>query len=142
MPLRLLSLLLCALLATALCTRADDLKAMEGTWTVEAVEAGGQPVDSDDIKAIVVKITGDHYEAKLKDGSEAGTLKLDETQKPKTMDATKTEGFEAGKMIKAVYEISGDTMRVCYNFEGEDRPTELATRDGSKWVLVTYKREK
>jgi len=135
-------LALIALLFVTLGARADDLKAMEGTWTVEAAAAGGKPVESDDIKALVVKITGDRYEVRTKDGMDFGSLKLDETQKPKTMDATRTEGFDAGKMIKAIYEITGDTMRVCYAFDGGERPTELTTKDGLAWVLITYKREK
>jgi uncharacterized protein (TIGR03067 family) len=123
--------------------RADDLKAMEGTWKVEAAEADGKPVESEELKALVVTITGDRYEVTTKDGKEAGTLKLDESQKPKTMDATDTEGFDAGKVIKAIYELSGDTLRVCYAVDGESgRPKELATKEDSPWLLVTYKREK
>ena len=78
----------------------------------------------------------------LKEGKDFGSLKLDETAKPKAMDATKTEGLEAGKVLKAIYELSGDTLRVCYAFDGETRPTAFATEDGSAWVLITYKREK
>lgn len=141
---RLLPIVLLALFALTFTatTRADDLKAMEGTWKVSSAEAGGQPVETPQLKDLVVKITGDHYTAEVKEGVEAGTVKLDETKKIKTMDATKTEGFEAGKVIKAIYELKGDTMRVCYAMDGGERPTELATKDGVPWLLVTYQREK
>jgi uncharacterized protein (TIGR03067 family) len=122
--------------------QADDLKAMEGTWKVESAEAGGKQIESDDLKQVVVTIKGDQYEVMTKDGKDAGTLKLDETQKPKMMDATKTEGFDAGKVIKAIYEISDDTMHVCYALDGGERPKELATKEASPWLLITYKREK
>ncbi|MEO7318240.1 MAG: TIGR03067 domain-containing protein [Chthoniobacteraceae bacterium] len=131
----------CALLFTRT-AQADDLKAMEGTWKVESAEAGGKPVESEDLKEIVVKITGDRYEVRVKDKVDAGTLKLDETQKPKTMDATDTEGLDAGKVVKAIYELTGDTLRVCYTLDGGERPTELATKEGSPVLLLTYKREK
>lgn len=139
LPIALLALFLLPFTSSA---HADDLKAMEGTWKVASAEAGGQPVDSPQLKDLVVKITGDHYTAEVKEGVEAGTVKLDETKKIKTMDATKTEGFEAGKVIKAVYELKGDTMRVCYAMDGGERPTELATKDGVPWLLITYQREK
>ena len=122
--------------------KANDLKDMEGTWKVESAEAGGQKIESDELKAIVVKITGDRYEVKTKDKVDAGTLKLDETQKPKTMDATDTEGDDVGKVVKAIYELSGDTLRVCYALDGGERPTEMATKEGSPLLLMTYKREK
>ena len=123
-------------------SRADDLKDMTGTWKVESAEAGGKKIESEDLKEIVVKITGDRYEVKVKDKVDAGTLKLDETQKPKSMDATDTEGLDAGKVVKAIYELSGDTLRVCYPMEGGDRPTEFATKEGSPLLMLTYKREK
>ena len=121
--------------------QADDLKDMAGTWKVESAEAGGQKLESDDVKEIVVKITGDRYEVRIKDKIDGGTLKLDEKQKPKTMDATDTEGDDIGKVVKAIYELSGDTLKVCYALEGE-RPTEMATKEGSPAVLLIYKREK
>jgi uncharacterized protein (TIGR03067 family) len=125
--------------------QADDLKAMEGTWKVQSGEAGGKPIDPGDLKGLVVKITGDHYTATTNEGTEAGTVKVDETQNPRTMDATKTEGFEAGKVIKAVYKVSedGETLTVCYAFDpGAERPTALATKDGVGWILIVYVRER
>jgi uncharacterized protein (TIGR03067 family) len=136
------ALLAVCTLVFAPAARADDLKAMEGTWKVEAAEAGGKKLESDELKELVVKIAGDHYEVKTKDGTDAGTLKLDEKAKPKTMDATKTEGFDAGKVVKAVYELTGETLRVCYALDGGERPTELATKEGAPVLLLTYKREK
>jgi len=139
LPIALLVLFALAWIPTV---RADDLKAMEGTWKVASAEAGGQPVDSDDLKALVVTIMGDHFTVQTKESMEGGTLKLDETQKPRTMDATMTEGFEAGKVTRAIYELVGDTLRVCYALDGGERPSELATKDGSPWLLITYQREK
>jgi uncharacterized protein (TIGR03067 family) len=122
--------------------RADDLKAMEGKWRLESAEAGGKKIEAEELKDLVVTITGDRYELMAKDGPDAGTLKLDETQKPKAMDATDTEGLDAGKVIRAIYELSGDTLRVCYALKGEERPRELTTSESSPWLLITYKREK
>jgi uncharacterized protein (TIGR03067 family) len=115
---------------------------MEGTWKVESAQVGGKEIESSDLKDVVVTIKGAVYEVRFKDKQDAGTLKLDEAQKPKTMDATDTEGDDVGKVVKAIYELSGDTMRVCYASEGGERPTELVSREGAKWLLLTYKREK
>jgi uncharacterized protein (TIGR03067 family) len=120
--------------------RADDLKAMEGTWRVQSAEAGGKPVDSEDLQNLELTISGDRYSVKTKEGMDVGMLKLDETQNPRTMDATKTEGLDAGKVVKAIYTIEGDTLKVCCVFDGE-RPTEMATQEGSKAVLIVYRRQ-
>ena len=122
--------------------QADDLKAMEGTWKVEAAEAGGQKIEAADLMTLVVKITGARYEVRVKDKIDGGTLALDEKQTPKTLDATDTEGDDVGKVVKAIYEIAGDTMKVCYTLDGGERPKEFATKEGSPVLLLTYKREK
>jgi uncharacterized protein (TIGR03067 family) len=122
--------------------QADDLQALNGKWKVQSVEAGGKLVESEDLKELVVTITGDRYELTTKDGPDRGLLKLDETRQPKTMDATDTEGSDAGKVIKAIYEISGDILRVCYALQGDERPAEFATKQDIPLLLITYRREK
>jgi uncharacterized protein (TIGR03067 family) len=131
-----------SMLVFSAAARGDDLKAMEGTWKVESAEAEGQKIESEDLKELMVKIAGDRYDLKIKDKTDAGTLKLDETQKPKTLDGTDTEGDDVGKVTKAIYELSGDTLKVCYALNGGERPKELATSAGSSLLLITYKREK
>jgi uncharacterized protein (TIGR03067 family) len=121
---------------------ADDLKAMEGKWSIEKAEVNGEAVDQETLKDILVTITGARYELLIKDTKDAGTIKLDETQKPKTMDGTDTEGEDVGKVTKSIYELSGDTLRVCYSLSGGERPKEFATKPDSQLLLVTYKREK
>ena len=90
---------------------ADDLKAMDGTWKIEKAEAGGKVIEAEELKAVVVTIKDGRYEVTLPDKKDVGTLKVDEAAKPKTMDATVTEGLEAGKVTKAIYELNGDSMR-------------------------------
>jgi len=130
-----------ALLITS-AAHADDLKAMQGTWKLESAETRGQKVESDEAKDIVVKITGERYEVRVNDKIDGGTLKLDETQKPKTMDATDTEGDDVGKVVKAIYELSGDTLRVCHGGDGDERPKEMATKEDSSVIIMIFKREK
>jgi uncharacterized protein (TIGR03067 family) len=121
---------------------ADDLKAMEGKWLIEKAEMNGEAIEPEALKDIVVTITGERYELLIKDTKDAGTLKLDETQKPKAMDGTDTEGEDVGKVTKSIYELSGDTLRVCYSLAGGERPKEFVTKPDSQLLLVTYKREK
>jgi uncharacterized protein (TIGR03067 family) len=123
--------------------RADDLKAMEGKWKPESAEIGGKKIDEvAELKELLITITGDRYEVVIKDKTDRGSLKLDETKTPRQMDATDTEGDDAGKVIKAIYELKDDTLRVCYAMKGDERPTEFATKEGSPLLLITYRREK
>lgn len=38
--------------------RADDLQAMAGRWVVEAAEAGGNAIETEELKSLVVTIEG------------------------------------------------------------------------------------
>jgi uncharacterized protein (TIGR03067 family) len=57
------------------------------------------------------------------------------------MTVTGTEGPNKGKTFPAIYEIEGDTLRICYDLSGEKRPTKFETVAGTKLYLVTYKKE-
>jgi hypothetical protein len=47
--------------------------------------------------------------------------------------------FHRGK-LREVYELEGDTLRVCYPLRGGPRPTALKTGPGSGLSLVVYRR--
>ena len=131
-----------ALSLFSLTAHADDLAAMEGKWKPESAEAGGKPIDVPQLRDLIITITGDRYEVQTNEGPDRGTLKLDEKTTPKTMDATDTEGQDAGKVIKAIYELKDDTMRVCYAINGGERPSTFTTAEGAPFLVVVYRREK
>ncbi len=57
------------------------------------------------------------------------------------MAITGTKGPNQGKTIPAIYELNGDTLKVCYDLSGEGHPTEFQSKAGTKLFLVTYRRE-
>ena len=129
--------------------RADDkaevgkeLKKFHGVWTFESVEAGGKKAPADGFKGMTVTFAGDKY--KVKKGDEviqSATQKLDPSRSPKTIDVTVDEGLNKGAVMLGIYEISGDTLKVCFDAEGKKRPTEFKTSSGSQ-TLVVHKRVK
>jgi uncharacterized protein (TIGR03067 family) len=145
--------LLCTLVLTAsggTGARADDkadvekeLKKFQGTWTVARVEAGGKELPIDQFKGMTVTFAGDKYTVKIGDEViQAATQKLDPSKSPKTLDGTVAEGPHKGTVILGIYEISGDTLKVCFDPEGKKRPTEFKTAAGSQTTLAVYKRAK
>ena len=72
-----------------------------------------------------------------------GTIKIDLTKKPKTEDATQTsEGENEHKTTLSIYEIEGDTLKICSAEPRKDRPTEFSSKPGSGHFLRVFKREK
>lgn len=117
--------------------KADD-KALQGTWEVAEAELGGKPIS---LKGVTLTLEDGKYT--LKSGSlDKGTYSADAGKKPKEMDIKGTEGPNKGKTFPAIYELSGDTLKICYDLSGKARPTEFKTAEGTKQFLATYKRKK
>ena len=120
----------------------EDLKAMEGEWTPTTGEVGGKPFPDEVLKTIKLFLKDDSYTVTVGEMTDRGTVKLDASKTPKTLDIIGTEGPNKGKTFAAIYELSGDTLKVCYNLSGIERPTEFKTKEGTQHFLVTYKRAK
>jgi uncharacterized protein (TIGR03067 family) len=72
---------------------------------------------------------------------EAATQKLDPFRSPKTLDAKVIDGPNKGAVILGIYEINGDTLKVCFDPEGKKRSTEFKGESGAQ-TLVVHKRVK
>jgi uncharacterized protein (TIGR03067 family) len=138
-------------LATGLLIAADDdakkkeLEKMQGTWQVVGVEANGEKAPKERVEKANLRLTikGNKYVYKAgdKDVGE-GSFEIDVAKNPKTIDVSGTT--KDGKVEKTIgiYELKGDTMRVCFVPAGEERPKEFATKADSKAAILEYKRTK
>ncbi len=143
--------LLCV--AVGLMLAADDKKSDEvkkeqekfqGAWTtVSIVRDGETVVPEEEIKALKLTISGDKRVLKVGDEVRSeGTYKLDPSKKPKAIDITVSEGPLKGKTVVGIYEIDGDTQKICLALEGTERPKEFTSKAGSGHLLQIFKREK
>lgn len=142
----------CLVLAFVLITRAsekpdagktpDDQQVMQGDWVPVKAELAGQPMPEAVLKTISLKLTKSEYEVLVAGKPDKGTYSIDPAAKPKGLKITGVKGPNAGKTFPAIYELTADTLRVCYDLSGKKRPTEFATKAGTKLYLVTYKRKK
>jgi uncharacterized protein (TIGR03067 family) len=121
--------------------KPDDSKSIQGTWLAIKAELGGRAMEETVLKLFTLKMDGGKYEVHA-ESPDKGTYTTDSAAKPKAMDITGVEGPNAGKKIPAIYEIDGDTLRICYGLRGNPRPAEFKSPTGTSVFLVTYKRKK
>jgi uncharacterized protein (TIGR03067 family) len=138
----LLGLIVAGFLAPKVSKAEEAKNELEGTWVMVSVERDGRAIrPQTNLKMIY---TADKFV--LKSGDDvvvAGTIKLDPTKKPKTIDTTYTEGPNKGQTLKGIYEVDGDTAKFCRAGEpDQDRPTEFKTKAGSGGLFSVYKRAK
>jgi uncharacterized protein (TIGR03067 family) len=122
---------------------AGERKLLQGTWLPMAAELSEDPLDEATLKTMKLVIEGDKYAVTIGTSQfDNGAIGIDPTAKLRTMDITSTEGANKGKTFLAIYELNGDTLRICYNLTGKVRPTEFKTKKGEPLFMATYKRAK
>lgn len=72
----------------------------------------------------------------------AGTFTIDATAKPKNLEFIPGQDIDKGKTCHGIYELDGDTYKVCFAPPGKERPKEFAAKPGSGYTLHIWKREK
>jgi uncharacterized protein (TIGR03067 family) len=120
----------------------DYQKTLQGDWIPVKAELAGKPMPEAVLKTISLKLVKNEYEVLVAGKPDKGTWTIDPTAKPKGMKITGVKGPNAGKTFPAIYELAGDTLRVCYDLSGKKRPTEFKTKADTKLYLVTYQRKK
>ena len=119
-----------------------DLEMVQGIWRTVAVEVDGSPVAPWLFESATLVITGDRFILRnpLPDADERteGVLTLGAEKVPKEL----TVALDSGQMIEEIYEVEGNTLRICYPVKGNRRPTAFRTTPDSGLSLVLYKREK
>src|SRR5262249_26683745 len=110
----------------------------DGTWLPATAEIAGQPFPEELRKAMKLDIKGDKYTVTVGDNVDKGSFKVDNSAKPKTMDIKGTDGPNKDQTLLAIWELDGDTMRICYDLAGKNRPSEFKTKPDTQLFLVTY----
>ncbi len=119
-----------------------DEKRILGTWALVSMEKGGKKAPDEETKDAQLtfgpdgKLTIQH-----KGKAMEGTYKLMPDKKPRQMDVTLKEGGKE-ELHKAIYLLEKDSLKICGAETGEARPTEFATKEGEKTLLLVLKRVK
>jgi uncharacterized protein (TIGR03067 family) len=119
----------------------DDTKAVQGYWKPAKAELAGQPMTDALLRSISLKLDNGTYEVFVGAEPDRGTYTLDSVTVPKGMTITGTDGPNSGKTFPAIYELKGDTLRICYDLSGAKRPTDFRSIAGTRLYLVTYNRK-
>jgi uncharacterized protein (TIGR03067 family) len=121
----------------------DELKKLEGTWLLISAEANGEQIPKEALKGQTTTLKGETFTIRTPGVPPArGKFKIDPSKSPKQFDWAE-EGTKVA--LIAIYELRGDTLRICSTRAGGKRPTTFSTKGGTaKQVLAlsVYRRQK
>ena len=131
-------------LALAVHLAADDKSdqdKIQGKWKIKSGLRGGQAFPEDVVKTAIIVFDGKTMKmTRTVDGNEQTSemgFTLDPTKKPKAIDTD-----IMGKTGTGIYSLDGDTLKICHGDLSDERPTEFASKEGTKITLVVLKRVK
>jgi uncharacterized protein (TIGR03067 family) len=120
----------------------QELKTLEGTWTMAALEVEGEKVAEERLQAAQLVIKEGKYIVTTRGATHETLITLDPTKKPKHIDMVFIEGENKDKVQRAIYELEGDTLKLCRSRDPEfDRPKDFTTAPGTGLFCVTWKRQ-
>ncbi len=112
-----------------------ELESFQGDWIVASAERDGKPDETR--KDAQVTIAGNQFTRTTKSLTVKGTLKLDPSKTPKTIDVTYADGPDKGITLQGIYKLEKDTWTMCFSA----RPTEFTSKPGPGQLLVVLKRK-
>jgi uncharacterized protein (TIGR03067 family) len=118
---------------------ADDARAWQGAWRMVSTTYDGEPQPGD-MEWIV---DGDHYTIRLNGQSHEDpyTFTLDTSRKRIDVFHHETPPGTSGGSLKGIYEINGDSLKVCYDLTGQQYPQSFSANRGSRQVLYVFRHE-
>ena len=120
--------------------KRGDVEGLQGTWNVVALEIDGMPMDAIPPGACI-QVKGSRFLTSGMGADYEGEVVVDGTAKPKRFDLTFTTGPEKGNTSLGIYELDGDSWRMCLTTRGGKRPARFATKGGTGHALQTLVRD-
>ena len=118
---------------------ADDIKKWQGTWKLVSCTYDGEPQMAD-MEWIV---DGDHYNIRLdqKLNPDPYTITLDPSGRHVDIFHHDTPPGTFGGKLKGIYQVSDDSLTVCYDLTDQGHPKSFDAKRGSRQVLYQFRRE-
>jgi uncharacterized protein (TIGR03067 family) len=120
---------------------SEEFQRFQGTWQVEGWVEGDKPVAAADLKKRSVFFGGNVFLFR-RDGKidRAGAVQIDPSKSPRTVNLSVKEGEGRDGVLLGVYEITGNTLKLCFDPQGQVRPESLKTDADTGFVVVTLKK--
>jgi uncharacterized protein (TIGR03067 family) len=118
-----------------------ELQLLQGTWQIEFQEENGEKVAAEELKTRTIAF-GKNAFFKKKNNIvvQIAVMKIDPSKSPRTFNALIVQGDRKEDIMPGIYDLDGDTLKICIDTEGNQRPKEFKTAPKSGLLLIVCKR--
>lgn len=116
----------------------SDQVAIQGEWRVIVAEDSGRTGPPEAVRDIRVTVTQDELTMEIAGRKSVSTFTLDPSTTPKSIDM-----ITEGRTMPGIYDLQGDTLRICFCEATDERPTVFDSQpDSANDIVLTLKRVK
>ena len=128
--------------ATLASTEHDPGQQLEGAWVPIAASIAGSRVAVDELRVRYLLLEAGGYSIIDRSNHvvDGGRYLVNAEITPATMDIVGRSGPHAGCTMRAIYELHGDELTVCYDLEGGERPANMQPQADQLLLRITYTR--
>jgi hypothetical protein len=118
----------------------SDLDLLQGHWSVTALEMEGQKIPPAMLAGASIVVQGNRFTSTGMGAVYEGILDIDSSTTPRQFDMRFDAGPEEGNTNLGIYELAGDSWKVCLATRGTVRPGGFASAPGSGIAIETLTR--
>ena len=117
----------------------QEVKKLEGTWVLVGMELNGRQYPQVRLQRLNYRliIKGNKATRQIRGRSYEQTFTVNPKKNPKAIDTV-----QSGRTTKGIYQLDGDTLKICESLRGTVRPTTFTSGLRSRTRIWTWRREK
>jgi uncharacterized protein (TIGR03067 family) len=121
----------------------DELQVLQGTWQIASWEEEGKPIAAKAMKDRSLFVGGNIFIIREGDKvHQAGAIQIEPSKTPKTMNLSVKEGEGKDGVMLGIYSIESDTLKLCFDPNGQTRPGSFKSDDKNAYSLINLKKPK
>ena len=109
---------------------------IDGWWVATRAELGGIRLPAEALLDLPLRLRNGTFRF----GTDVGWTVVHTHATPRALDIVPARGPHRGRVVPAIIQISGRSMRICCDLSGKRRPQEFESPPGTRRFLATYRR--